>query len=83
MNLEIGQYIFFKDTEFLVCDIKIYNNEKYVLLYNEKADKVSIYNIIKDKSGWRFIRVKDENLFNKLIILFSDYEKYIKGDNDE
>lgn len=84
MNLEVGQYISFGQTDFLVCDIKDVNSTRYVLLYKEKTDEIMIYSMTKGESGkWKFTKVKNKDLFDNLILTFGNYKEIIKGDKNE
>ena len=84
IKLEIGQHLIVEGQKLLVCDIKKYKGEDYVLLYNKVKDLLNFYKIVfLGNEEWEFQRVTSQTLFKKLSIYFANFDELIRGDNSE
>ena len=84
IKLEIGQHLVVDGEKLLVCDVKKYKDDDYVLLYNKNKDLLNFYKIVYlGNEEWEFQRVTSQTMFKKLSIQFADFDELIRGDNNE
>ena len=80
MELKEGVFL---DNRRVVCDVKTYQDETYVLTYNYIDDINSFYKIASvDADGCKLEKVTDKYLFGELVLFFTGMDKYVAGEEN-
>ena len=81
MIFEMGQYLENNGNEFIVCDEKVLNNKRILLMFDKLLDTLVFYEVIPNGDGYDFNKITDEKMVKQLVFDFSGYKERLNGEN--